>query len=71
MPTDHRFGVDDHKCLFPLRPQPSDHHPEKAIKVAESGLWTFAFESHKLPAESKILRQKVSPRVKKTSKQAK
>jgi hypothetical protein len=60
MPADHGFRLDDHQCFLPLRPRQPDHRPEQAIKVTESWLWVFSFESYKLLAESKIFQQNIA-----------
>jgi hypothetical protein len=43
MPRDHRIGLDQSECFRPVGPDPTNDHPEQAIKSAQPRARLFAF----------------------------
>src|SRR3954447_22819535 len=48
MPRDYRFGLDESEWFGPVRPDPTNNHPEQAIESIQLGARLLAFVHGKL-----------------------
>jgi hypothetical protein len=60
MPTGHRGRLDQHESLSPLRPTPSQAHPEKTVRRSEASIRTGEYTQ--LVAQGKSLEEEVARR---------
>jgi hypothetical protein len=67
MPRDYRTGFDESECFGPVRPDPTNDHPEQAIEWIQLGARLFAFVHGKLLSKSDRLHCKTVPRDQKCS----
>src|SRR3954453_4546243 len=62
MPRDYRIGLDENECFGPTGPDPTNDHPEQAIKSIQLGARVFAFVHGKLLSKSGRLHCQTVPR---------
>ena len=60
LPTGDRGRLDQHESLLPLRPPPSQAHPEETVRRAEASIRTV--EDAQLVSQGKDLEEQVCTR---------
>jgi len=60
MPANYRGGLDEHKCAWPVSPEPSEDNPEETIRLLETRPLKPALQDGQLLSQGKVLCEQVT-----------